>query len=75
MLQSGSLIFTEKRGALVILRGQIKDILTDDVPSDRPSFIGHDKFWDTVNSNSVLRSDPTIGPVPKDATKLRFVVE
>ena len=75
MLQSGSLIFTEKRGALVILRDQIKDILNDEVPSDRPGFIGYDKFWDTVTSNSVLRSDPNIDPVLKDATKLRFVVE
>ncbi|MGZ9709410.1 DUF6079 family protein [Glaciimonas sp. GNP009] len=57
------LIFTEKRGALVTLRDQIQAILNDDVPSDRPGLIGYDKFWDTVKSNSVLRSDPNIGPV------------
>lgn len=64
------MIFTEKRGALVTLRDQIKDLLNDEVPSDHPGFIGYDKFWDTVTSNSVLRSDPNIGPVLKVADVL-----
>jgi hypothetical protein len=59
------LIFTEKRGALVTLRDQIHAILNDEVPSGRPGLISYDKFWDTVTSNSVLRSDPNIGPVLK----------
>lgn len=64
------LIFTEKRGALVTLRDQIQALLDDDVPSDRPGLIGFDKFWDTVTSNTVLRSDPNIGPVLKVAETL-----
>lgn len=59
------LVFTEKRGALVTLRDQIQAILDDEVPLDRPGLIGFDKFWDTVAKNSVLRSDPNIGPVLK----------
>jgi hypothetical protein len=59
------LIFTEKRGALVTLRDQIQVVLNDVVPSDRPGLIGYDKFWETVTSNGVLRSDPSIGPVVK----------
>lgn len=59
------LVFTEKRGALVTLRDQIQAILKDEVPEDRPGLIGYDKFWETVTSNSVLRSDPNIGPVLK----------
>jgi len=59
------LIFTEKRGALVTLRDQIHAILGSDVPADRPGLIGYDKFWETVTSNSVLRADPSIGPVLK----------
>jgi len=59
------LIFTEKRGALVTLRDQIQALLDDEVPPDRPGLIGFDRFWDTVTSNSVLRSDPSIGPVLK----------
>ncbi|SEQ97285.1 DUF6079 family protein [Thalassovita taeanensis] len=59
------LVFTEKRGALVTLRDQIQAILGDEVPLDRPGLIGFDKFWDTVAKNSVLRSDPNIGPVLK----------
>ncbi|PWK56763.1 DUF6079 family protein [Roseicyclus mahoneyensis] len=59
------LVFTEKRGALVTLRDQIQAILKDKVPSDRPGLIGFDKFWETVATNSVLRSDPNIGPVLK----------
>jgi len=64
------LIFTEKRGALVTLRDQIQALLDDEVPTDRPGLIGFDKFWDTVTSNSVLRSDPNIGPVLKVAETL-----
>lgn len=64
------LVFTEKRGALVTLRDQIQALLDDDVPTDRPGLIGFDKFWDTVTSNSVLRSDPNIGPVLKVAEVL-----
>jgi hypothetical protein len=59
------LVFTEKRGALVTLRDQIQSIIKDAVPEDRPGLIGYDKFWDTVKSNQVLRSDPNIGPVLK----------
>lgn len=64
------LIFTEKRGALVTLRDQIQALLNEEVPTDRPGLIGYDKFWDTVTSNSVLRSDPNIGPVLKVAEVL-----
>jgi len=64
------LIFTEKRGALVTLRDQIQALLDEEVPTDRPGLIGYDKFWDTVPSNSVLRSDPNIGPVLKVAEVL-----
>ncbi|WP_338457640.1 DUF6079 family protein [Methylococcus capsulatus] len=64
------LIFTEKRGALVTLRDQIQALLDEEVPTDRPGLIGYDKFWDTVTSNSVLRSDPNIGPVLKVAEAL-----
>lgn len=59
------LVFTEKRGALVTLRDQIQTIIKDKVPEERPGLIGYDKFWDTVKSNQVLRSDPNIGPVLK----------
>mgnify|MGYP001627038986 FL=1 len=64
------LVFTEKRGALVTLRDQIQAILDEEVPTDRPGLIGFDKFWETVTSNSVLRSDPNIGPVLKVAEVL-----
>lgn len=64
------LVFTEKRGALVTLRDQIQAILGGDVPEDRPGLIGFDQFWDTITSNSVLRSDPNIGPVLKVAEVL-----
>jgi hypothetical protein len=59
------LVFTEKRGALVTLRDQIQGLLKEKVPTDRPGLIGYDAFWGTVKSNSVLRSDPSIGPVLK----------
>ena len=59
------LVFTEKRGALVTLRDQIQAVLNEDVPDDRPGLIGYDKFWATITSNGVLRSDPSIGPVLK----------
>lgn len=64
------LIFTEKRGALVTLRDQIQGVLDTEVPNDRPGLISFDKFWETITSNSVLRSDPSIGPVLKVAEVL-----
>lgn len=57
------LVFTEKRGALVTLRDQIKAILDDEVPSDRPGLVAYDAFWQTVKSNSVFKADPSVGPV------------
>ena len=59
------LVFTEKRGALVTIRDQIQAILDTEVPDDRPGLIAYDSFWETVTTNSVLRSDPSIGPVIK----------
>ena len=59
------LVFTEKRGALVTLRDQIAGMLDDEVPEDRPGTIGYDSFWETVKSNSVLRTDTNIRPVLK----------
>lgn len=64
------LVFTEKRGALVTLRDQIQAILESPVPEDRPGLIGFDQFWKTITDNSVLRSDPNIGPVLKVAEVL-----
>ena len=64
------LVFTEKRGALVTLRDQIGEILDTEVPANQPGLICYDKFWDTVVSNSVLRSDRNIGPVLKVADVL-----
>jgi len=69
------LVFTEKRGALVTLRDQIQAILQQDVPTDRPGLIGFDAFWDTVTSNSVLRSDKDIGPVLKVSEVLSAKVQ
>lgn len=57
------LIFTEKRGALVTLSSQIREVLKEELPSDRPGLIGYDRFWDTVMGNPVLRADAGIGPV------------
>jgi len=59
------LVFTEKRGALVTIRDQIQGILDSEIPDDRPGLIAYDSFWETVTTNSVLRSDPSIGPVIK----------
>ena len=56
---------TEKRGALVTLSDQIGHILDEKVPSDHPGVIGYDSFWDTVTSNSLLRTDPNIKEVLK----------
>ena len=54
---------TEKRGALVTLSDQIGHILTQEVPSNHPGIIGYDSFWETVTSNSLLRTDPNIKAV------------
>lgn len=56
---------TEKRGALMTLSDQIGYILAKTVPSDYPGVIGYDSFWETVTSNSLLRTDPNIKAVLK----------
>ncbi len=52
------LVFTEKRGALVTIRDQIQAILDTGGARRSPGLIAYDSFWETVTSNSVLRSDP-----------------
>jgi energy-coupling factor transporter ATP-binding protein EcfA2 len=53
----------EKREILKTLSGEIRRRLTADVPRDEPGLIGYDSYWDVLQSNAVMRSDPTIREV------------
>lgn len=53
----------EKREILKTLSGEIKRRLNADVPKDEPGLIGYDSYWDVLQSNAVMRSDPTIREV------------
>jgi len=53
----------EKREILKTLSGEIKRRLNSDVPKDEPGLIGYDSYWDVLQSNAVMRSDPTIREV------------
>ena len=55
--------FTEKRNALETLSLAMRALLDKDVPSDRPGLITFDHYWQTVQGNSVFRSDPNIKEV------------
>jgi len=53
----------EKREILKTLSSEIKRRLDLDVPQDEPGLVGYDSYWDVLQSNAVLRSDPTIREV------------
>lgn len=53
----------EKREILKTLSGEIKRRLNSDVPQDEAGLVGYDSYWDVLQSNAVLRSDPTIREV------------
>ncbi len=55
--------FSEKRNALETLSLAMRALLDKDVPSDRPGLITFDHYWQTVQGNSVFRSDPNIKEV------------
>lgn len=55
--------FTEKRNALETLSLAMRALLDKDMPSDRPGLITFDHYWQTVQGNSVFRSDPNIKEV------------
>lgn len=55
--------FAEKRNALETLSLAMRALLDKEVPSDRPGLIAFDHYWQTVQRNSVFRSDPNIKEV------------
>lgn len=55
--------FAEKRNALETLSLAMRAMLDKEVPSDRPGLIAFDHYWQTVQRNSVFRSDPNIKEV------------
>lgn len=55
--------FAEKRNALETMSLAMRALLDKDVPLDRPGLITFDHYWQTVQGNSVFRSDPNIKEV------------
>lgn len=55
--------FAEKRNALETLSLAMRVLLDKEIPSDRPGLIAFDHYWQTVQGNSVFRSDPNIKEV------------
>lgn len=63
--------FAEKRNALETLSLTMRAILDKDVPADRPGLITYDHYWETVQGNSVFRSDPSV----KDVMRVSELIE
>src|SRR5579885_1547836 len=58
-----ALSLAETREILKTSSSEIKRRLDLDVPQDEPGLVGYDSYWDVLQSNAVLRSDPTIREV------------
>lgn len=63
--------FAEKRNALETLSLTMRAILDKEVPAERPGLITYDHYWQTVQGNSVFRSDPNV----KEVIRVSEVIE
>ncbi len=53
----------EKREILKTLSMGMKNILTQEIPQDRPGLIAYDSYWDTLRQNASFRTIPEIRAV------------
>jgi len=67
--------FAEKRNALETLSLAMRALLDKNVPADRPGLIAYDQYWQTVHTNSVFRSDPSIKEIIRVAEVLESRVQ
>ncbi len=65
----------EKREVLKSLSQAMRRVLDDDVPSDAPSLISYDSYWDMLRENPAFRAIPSVREVIDVGTKLEERVE
>lgn len=53
----------EKREVLKTLTGAMRELLDQEVPSDRPGLIAYDQYWDVLRSNPSMRAIPEVAAV------------
>lgn len=65
----------EKRVALTTISQEIDKLLDTEVPQDRPGVISFDSYWNYIQSDSTLRSDPDVREVMEKADVLLDRIE
>ena len=55
--------FVEQRQVLKTLSQEMKAVMADDVPDDRPGLIAYDSYWTHIEQNPALKSHPDVGEV------------
>ena len=55
--------FVEQRQVLKTLSQEMKSVMADQVPTDRPGLIAYDSYWTHIEQNPALKSHPDVGEV------------
>jgi len=53
----------EKREVLKTLTGAMRELLDQEVPTDRPGLIAYDQYWDVLRNNASMRAVPEVAAV------------
>jgi hypothetical protein len=65
----------EKRGVLQIISMAIKDLVKQDVPSERPGLVAFDTFWKALRENPANRALPEVKAILECSTTLEDKVQ
>lgn len=65
----------EKRGVLQIISFAIKELVAQEVPSDRPGVIAFDSYWKALKENAVHRALPEVKAIIECSTTLEAKVQ
>ena len=65
----------EKRGVLQIITAAIKELVTQDVPEDRPGVVAFDSYWKALKENAAHRALPEVKAIIDCSTTLEAKVQ
>ena len=65
----------EKRGVLQIITAAIKELVTQDVPEDRPGLVAFDSYWKALKENAAHRALPEVKAIIDCSSTLEAKVQ
>ncbi|MFC4660780.1 DUF6079 family protein [Oceanobacillus aidingensis] len=65
----------EKRVALQTITGEIRKLLTEEVPEDATGLISFDRYWTYIEGDSALRSDDRVKLIADKVETLRGTIQ